>query len=75
MEEPWPLESWPDVPTRFILSRHDRFFPAEWQRGVVRDRLGIEPDEIDGGHCPALSRPDELVELLEALRLEHAREA
>ena len=29
-------------------------FPAEWQRGVVRDRLGIEPDEIDGGHCPAL---------------------
>jgi len=73
MEEPWPLETWPDVPTRFILSRHDRFFPAEWQRGVVRDRLGIEPDEIDGGHCTALSRPAELVELLEALRLEHAR--
>ena len=73
MEQPWPLESWPDVPTRFILSRHDRFFPADWQRGVVSERLGIEPDEIDGGHCPALSRPDELVELLEALRLEHAR--
>jgi pimeloyl-ACP methyl ester carboxylesterase len=67
MEEPWPLERWPDVPTRFVLSRDDRFFPAEWQRGVVRDRLGIEPDEIDGGHCPALSRPAELVDVLERL--------
>ena len=68
MREPWPLESWPAVPTRFVLSRDDRFFPADWQRAVVRDRLGIEPDELDGGHCPALSRPHELVELLEALR-------
>jgi pimeloyl-ACP methyl ester carboxylesterase len=68
MDEPWPLERWPDVPTRFVLSRDDRFFPAEWQRGVVRDRLGIEPDEIDGGHCVALSRPDELVALFESLR-------
>jgi pimeloyl-ACP methyl ester carboxylesterase len=68
MAEPWPLERWPDVPTRFILARDDRFFPADWQRGVVRDRLGIEPDEIGGGHCVALSRPEELVELLEAIR-------
>ena len=68
MSEPWPLERLPDVPTRFVLSRDDRLFPAEWQRGVVRDRLGIEPDEIDGGHCPALSRPQELVDLLETIR-------
>ena len=31
---------------------------------------GIEPDEIDSGHCPALSRPRELAERLEAYRLE-----
>jgi pimeloyl-ACP methyl ester carboxylesterase len=68
MTEPWPLERWPDVPTRFILGRDDRFFPAGWQRGVVRDRLGIEPDEMDGGHCLALSRPVELVSRLEAIR-------
>jgi pimeloyl-ACP methyl ester carboxylesterase len=72
MEEPWPLERWPDVPTRFVLSRDDRFFPAEWQRGVVRDRLGIEPDEINGGHCVALSRPEELADLLEAIRAQEA---
>jgi pimeloyl-ACP methyl ester carboxylesterase len=69
MEEPWPLDALPDVPTGFIMSRDDRFFPADWQREVVRDRLGIEPDEIDGGHCPSLSRPAELVDALEALRV------
>ena len=69
-EEPWPLNSWPDVPTRYLLCRDDRFFPAEWMRGVVRERLGITPDEIDGGHCPALGRPKELAESLESYRAE-----
>jgi pimeloyl-ACP methyl ester carboxylesterase len=69
-KEPWPLDSWPDVPTRYLLCSNDRFFPAGWMRGVVRDRLGIVPDEIDSGHCPALSRPRELAERLEGYREE-----
>jgi pimeloyl-ACP methyl ester carboxylesterase len=68
--EPWPLDAWPDVPTKYLLCRGDRLFPAGWMRGVVRERLGITPDEIDGGHCPALSRPKELAERLEAYRSE-----
>ena len=67
-ESPWPLEAWPDVPTRFLLCRDDRFFPADFQRRVVQERLGIAPDEMDGGHLPALSRPEELVGRLEAYR-------
>jgi pimeloyl-ACP methyl ester carboxylesterase len=66
--EPWPLAVWPDIPTRFIAGRDDRFFPIDWLRRVVRDRLGITPDEIDSGHCPALSRPRELANLLEGYR-------
>jgi alpha/beta hydrolase family protein len=62
--EAWPLDAWPDIPTRFILCRDDRFFPAPWLRTVVSDRLGITPDEIDSGHCPALSRPRELAAML-----------
>lgn len=58
--EPWPLTGWPQIPTRFALCRSDRLFPAEWLRRVVRDRLGIVPDEIESGHCPALSRPHDL---------------
>jgi pimeloyl-ACP methyl ester carboxylesterase len=64
-----PLESWPDVPTRVLLCRDDRLFPAPFLRRVARERLGITPDEIDGGHTPALSRPKELADRLEAYRL------
>lgn len=68
MEKPWPLPAWPEVPTRFLLCRDDRFFPAEFMRRVVGQRLGITPDEMDSGHLPALSRPKELVDRLEAYR-------
>lgn len=58
--QPWPLNAWPDVPTRFLLCTDDRCFPPEWMRGVVRNRLGIEPDEVPGSHCAYLSRPREV---------------
>jgi pimeloyl-ACP methyl ester carboxylesterase len=64
MKEPSPLKAWPDVPTRVLLCRDDRMFPAKWLRRVVKERLGITPDEIDGGHCIALSRPKELARRL-----------
>jgi len=68
--KPWPLAAWPNVPTRFLLCRDDRLFPADFMRRVVRERLGIAPDEIDGSHCVALSRPKELAERLESYRAE-----
>src|ERR1700733_5140840 len=61
---PWPLSAWPAIPTRFVLCTEDRFFPAGFMRRVVAERLGIVPDEIDAGHCVALSRPAELAGLL-----------
>ena len=73
MHEPSPLKAWPDVPTRVLLCRDDRVFPAPFLRRVAQERLGITPDEIDGGHTPALSRPQELADLLEAYRGSIAR--
>ncbi|HUS20577.1 MAG TPA: alpha/beta hydrolase [Aeromicrobium sp.] len=69
-QEPWPLAAWPDVPTRFLLCRHDRLLPPDLQRRVARERLGITPDEMDGGHLPALAHPTELVAWLEVFRAE-----
>jgi pimeloyl-ACP methyl ester carboxylesterase len=66
MGEPSPLRAWPDVPTRVLICRDDRMFPPRFLRRVARERLGITPDEIDGGHTPALSRPQELTDRLEA---------
>jgi pimeloyl-ACP methyl ester carboxylesterase len=57
---PWPLDKWPDLATRALVGRDDRLFPLEFQRRVLRERLGIEPDVIDGGHLLALSRPEEV---------------
>ena len=67
-DTPWPLDAWPDVPTRYLLCRDDRFFTPEFVRPMVRERLGIEPDEVDGSHCVMLSRPVELAEALEKLK-------
>jgi hypothetical protein len=33
-------------------------------RRVVAERLGVVPDEIEAGHCVALSRPRDLADLL-----------
>ena len=66
MNEPSPMEAWPDVPTRVLLCRDDRLFPAPYVRRIAQERLGITPDEIDGGHTPALSRPKELADRLVA---------
>jgi pimeloyl-ACP methyl ester carboxylesterase len=67
--QPWPLARWPEVPTRYLMCRNDRFFPVSWVRRVVKQRLGLTPDEIDSGHTPALSRPKELAQRLEAYRV------
>jgi pimeloyl-ACP methyl ester carboxylesterase len=66
LREPWPLEAWPETPTRYLLCRGDRMFPAAFARRHARERLGIEADEIDGGHYISLSRPRELAERLHA---------
>jgi pimeloyl-ACP methyl ester carboxylesterase len=70
ISEPWPLKAWPEVPTRLLIGRQDRLFPAGFQRRIARERLGITPDEIDSGHTPALSRPAELAERLDAYAAE-----
>jgi len=70
-EDPFPLSSWPDVDTRFLLCRQDRLFPAAFQRRVVPERLGITPDEMDSGHLPALSHPEELSQRLLAYLADH----
>ena len=65
MEQPWPLAAWPDVPTRVLIGRDDRLFPAEFQLRIAKERLGLEGDVIAGGHMVALSRPREVADRLE----------
>lgn len=60
-EAPWPRAGWPEVPTRVIAGRDDRLFPVDFQVRLARERLGITPEVLPGGHLVALSHPEELV--------------
>jgi pimeloyl-ACP methyl ester carboxylesterase len=62
--QPCDIKEWPQVATRVLSGTQDRFFPVEFQRRVARDRLGIEIEEVPGGHLAALSYPAELADQL-----------
>lgn len=61
------IRAWPDVPTRVVAGADDRFFPADLQSRVARERLGVEADVLPGGHLLPLSHPAELTAYLLAV--------
>jgi hypothetical protein len=63
-EEITPLSTWPSVALSYVLGTADRIIDQEWARRVVPERLGVEPHEIDTGHCPQNSRPALLAGIL-----------
>ena len=71
--EPWPLDTWPDVPTRVVTGSEDRLFPRDFQHRLARERLGIVPDDVAGGHLVMLSRPAEVANLLDRYAAEVIR--
>ncbi len=67
IEEPCPLRTWPAVPSTYVVCADDRTITPQWQRKAARELLGAEPVELPGGHCPHVSRPEALAEVLEQI--------
>jgi pimeloyl-ACP methyl ester carboxylesterase len=67
LNEPIPIKDWPKTPSMYIVCRDDRTIVPEWSRRKARETLGVEPLELAGGHCPHVSRPAELAELLHGI--------
>jgi len=65
--EIYPLGSWPDVTSSYIVCSEDRTINPDWSRRSARERLGVQATELPGGHCPYLSRPAELAGVLAGL--------
>lgn len=65
MEEPCPLRAWPAVPATYIVCTEDRTIAPAWQRRTAREWLSVEPIELPGGHCPHVSRPEAVADVLE----------
>lgn len=53
-----------EIPSTYIVASEDRTIRPEWQRRMARERLGVQPIEIESGHCPNVSQPDRLAAIL-----------
>jgi pimeloyl-ACP methyl ester carboxylesterase len=65
LDEPCPLSGWPAVPSTYIMCAEDRTITPEWQRKAARELLEVEPVALPGGHCPHVSRPEALADVLQ----------
>lgn len=52
---------------KVVTGTDDRPFPANLQILVAKERLGVAPDLLPGGHLIALSHPIELVDQLKRI--------
>jgi hypothetical protein len=59
---PGPLP--PGITCSFILPTGDRALRPEWMRQAARQRLSTQPVEINAGHCPHVSQPETIADLL-----------
>lgn len=57
--DPCTFTTW-HAATTVISAVDDRFFPLELQQHLARERIGVEPVVVPGGHLVALSRSEEL---------------
>lgn len=64
MREISPLQSWPDIPVSHIIATDDRCIPRDSALRTVRRLFNATPIEVPGGHCPSLSRPELIADVL-----------
>ncbi|WP_029138852.1 alpha/beta fold hydrolase [Nakamurella lactea] len=62
-----PVTLLPSIPSSYVLATQDRTLRPTWCRRAAEQRLGAEVIEIDAGHCPHVSRPSELADILDRL--------
>jgi len=57
----------PRIPSTYIVATGDRTLRPDWCRRAARQRLGAEIIDIDAGHCPHVSRPHQVADILDRL--------
>ena len=62
-----PIPRYPDVPMHAIVTSEDHILRREPYRALIRRRIGVEPVELPGGHCPFISRPRALAEVIDRM--------
>jgi pimeloyl-ACP methyl ester carboxylesterase len=68
LTDPWPLASWPGVPTTVVLATDDRVVPlATGQAAAARIPDAGEPILLAGGHSVFLTQPIAVADVLSNL--------
>ncbi len=63
--KPFPLDTWPNIPTKVITGTLDRMFPVVFVQRLAEERLKIyDIATLESGHLPAFSQPEKLASLL-----------
>jgi hypothetical protein len=71
---PWPVRALFEAPgapladlppSTVVVPAGDRTLAPEWMRRAARDRLKTDPVDVPGGHCPHVSRPEQVAALLD----------
>ena len=57
----------PEIPSTYVLCNQDRTIRPSWQRREAIRRLQADIVEVSAGHCPHVSMPSELADILLAL--------
>jgi hypothetical protein len=56
-----------DLPrSTFVLPTLDRTLRPEWMAHTARDRRGVKPVMIEAGHCPHVSVPGRVADIIVA---------
>jgi len=62
-----PVVLAPEIASTYVVCSQDRTVKPDWSRQEAVRRLSADVVEIDAGHCPHVSRSDELADVLDML--------
>ncbi len=62
-----PIERYPAVPMHAIVGSDDHIVLKAPHKEMIRRRIGVEPVELPGGHCPFIARPRVLAERMDEM--------
>ncbi|HEX5474999.1 MAG TPA: alpha/beta hydrolase [Vicinamibacterales bacterium] len=68
--QPLPIGPQPAARVWSIVATEDRTLVPDWSRRMSRNVLGVEPFEIRAGHCPHVSQPAAVAEILDRVASE-----
>ncbi len=54
----------PSIPSTCIVATKDRTIKPNWLKQIARERLNVEPIEVPSSHCPHISQPDYIAQII-----------